>query len=104
MRRELIIGATALSLFTGSQAWAQAVIEFAPEQRVKIKEYVVRQKVKPLTVREQLVVGGTIPADAELYTVPSDWGPGVSSYRYVYSGNRVVFVEPSTRKVIQILE
>jgi hypothetical protein len=86
-----------------SQAFAQSTsLTIAPEQRTKIKEFVVREKVKPITVKERLTVGATLPADVELAAVPADWGPEVRSYRYVYSDN--VRVEPSSRKVVQIID
>ena len=104
MRREFIIGATALSIFAGSEALAQtAVVQISPEQRVKIKEYVLREKVKPVVIKD-VTVGAALPSDVELVAVPSDWGPSFATYRYIYSGNRVVLVEPSSRKVIQIIE
>jgi len=110
MKRALIVSAAIAALALGASApsFAQGVgvqvgpvgagISFAPEQRTRIKEYVVKEHVAP--IREQVRVGATIPADVELRTVPSDWGPSVSRYSYVYSGDRVYFVEPSTRKVI----
>jgi Protein of unknown function (DUF1236) len=104
MRREILIATTALTIVAGGQAWAQTVIELNPQQRTTIKEYVVREKVKPITVKERIVVGATLPTEVELVTVPSAWGPSVVKYRYVYDGNRVVFVDPSSRKVIQIIE
>jgi len=55
-------------------------------------------------MRERIVVGATVPDDVELRAVPSDWGPTVARYRYVYANDHVVLVEPSTRKVIQIVE
>jgi hypothetical protein len=39
-----------------------------------------------------------------LHAVPRDWGPVLGRYRYVYSGDDVVLVEPSTRRVIQVIE
>ena len=48
--------------------------------------------------------GATLPTEVELHAVPNDWGPGLSRYRYVYSGDDVVLVEPSTRRVIQVIE
>ena len=36
--------------------------------------------------------------------VPSDWGPDLVKYRYVNWDNRVVLVEPSSRRVIQIID
>ena len=104
MKRFAVLAATALSVVLGAQALAQQVaVEIAPDMRTKIKEYVVKEKVRPVTIREQVVVGAALPADVELRTVPSDWGPTVSKYRYVYHDNRVVLVEPTSRKVIQIL-
>src|SRR5262245_11249897 len=47
----------------------------APEQRTVIKRYVVERKVKPITVKERVAVGATLPADVELLAVPGDWGP-----------------------------
>ncbi|TAK46616.1 MAG: DUF1236 domain-containing protein [Xanthobacteraceae bacterium] len=81
-----------------------AGINFAPEQRTRIKEYVVKERVAPVTVRERITVGATLPDDVELRAVPSDWGPSVTKYRYVYSENRVYFVEPSSRRVVYELD
>jgi len=77
-----------------------AGINFAPEQRTHIREYVTRERVAPVTVKERLRVGARLPADVELRSVPADWGPSVSKYRYVYSNDHVYFVEPSSREVV----
>ena len=115
MRRTLMVASAAalLALGASSSALAQGVgvqvgpvgagISFAPEQRTRIKEYVVKERVAPVTVRERRV-GARLPADVELRTVPADWGPSVTKYRYVYSDNRVYFVEPSTREIIYELD
>jgi hypothetical protein len=105
MKRAIIGGVAALAIMASSEAFAQSTsVTIAPEQRTKIKEFVVREKVKPVTVKERLTVGATLPADVELAAVPADWGPEVRSYRYVYSDNHVVLVEPSSRKVVQIID
>ena len=98
MKRFMIL-ATAALLTTG--AFAQtATVEIAPEQRTKIKQYVTTQKVAPVTVKEKVTVGSTLPAGVRLSPVPSDWGPSVTKYQYFYSDNHVYFVEPSTRKIV----
>jgi hypothetical protein len=114
--KKLILGITAAAALIATPAFSQtttittpsagpsASITLAPEQRTRIKQYVVQQKVKPATVKERIAVGGTLPADVELQMVPNDWGPEVSKYRYVYSDNHVVLVEPSSRRVVQIVE
>ena len=98
-----MILATAALLSTAAYAQT-AVVQIAPEQRTKIKEYVVQKKMAPITMTDKVVVGATIPQSVELVAVPSDWGPSVSKYKYIYSDNHVVLVEPSSRKVIQIID
>jgi len=101
MKSFLLAGATALSVVLAGQAFAQrATVEIAPDQRTRIKEYVVKEKVRPVTVREQVRVGAKLPADVELRDVPSDWGPSVTRYKYIYSGDRVHLVDPTSREVI----
>ena len=61
-----------------------------PEQRTKIKQYVMQQKVRPANIKERVTVGATLLADVELLAVPNDWGSDVTKYRYVYTDNHVV--------------
>ena len=79
-----------------------ARFELGPEQRTRIKQYVVREQVAP--VRERITVGATLPADVELRTVPSEWGPWSSRYRYVYAGEQIYLVEPSSRRVVRAID
>ena len=113
--KRIVISAVALAALS-SAAFAQSTtvtttsptattqVTIAPEQRTKIKSYVTTQKVQPITVKEKVVVGATLPADVTLQTVPSDWGTDVTKYRYVYVDNHVAFVDPSSRKVITIVD
>ena len=64
----------------------------------------VKEKVAPVRVQERIAVGARLPADVELRSVPSTWGPKFSKYRYVYSDDRVYLVEPSNRTVIQVID
>src|SRR5262245_40412304 len=90
MKREFIIAATALSIFAGSEALAQtAVIQLSPDQRVRIKEYIVREKVRPVVIKDA-TIGTALPSDVELLATPPTWGPGFVNYRYVYAGDHVL--------------
>ena len=114
MKRTMIAAAAVavLALGASNPSFAQGVgvqigpvgagITFAPEQRTRIREYVAKERVAP--IRERVTVGARLPAEVELRTVPSDWGPSVTKYRYVYSDNRVYFVEPSSREVVHVLD
>jgi hypothetical protein len=113
MKRSVLAGVAVLALAVPALAQTTittttpsigSTVTIAPEQRTRIREYVVERRVAPYRVQEQVRVGVTLPTEVELHTVPSDWGPELSRYRYVYSGDDVVLVEPSTRRVIQVIE
>ena len=76
----------------------------APEQRTVIKQYVTSHKVAPVKLKDRVSVGATLPASVRLAPVPAEWGPTYSNYRYVYSDNHVYFVEPSTRRVVTVVD
>jgi Protein of unknown function (DUF1236) len=110
MKRAVII-ASAVALLGVGQAFAQTVgvrsgdtVVIEPEQRTTIKQYIAKERVAPVHVRKKIVVGEELPADVELRTVPSTWGPKLTKYRYIYSDNHVYLVEPSDRKVIDEIE
>ena len=83
---------------------AGATVRIEPEYRTRIKSYVTEHKVRPVETRERIVVGTKVPTDVELTAVPSDWGPSVTKYRYVYSNNRVMLVDPATRTVVHEID
>jgi len=111
MKYTLIAPAAVVAITLGTAAPSNAQsgpvgrdVVIAPEQRTLIKEYVMKEHVAPVTVQERVAVGAKIPANVELRTVPSGWGPSVAKYRYIYSDNHVYFVEPSSREVVSVIE
>jgi hypothetical protein len=103
MMKPFMILATAALLSSGALAQT-ATVDIAPEQRAKIKQHVTTQKIAPVTLKEKVTVGATLPADVRLSPVPADWGPSVTKYQYVYSDNNVYLVEPSSRKVVTVID
>jgi hypothetical protein len=99
----LAVPTVAIALLVGTQAMAQTVV-IAPEQRTTIKEYVVKEKVRPYKLQSRVTVGAVLPAEVELAPVPETWGPTFRSYRYVYTGDDVVLVDPSDRRVVQVID
>ena len=110
MNRIVLVSVAALALFASSESFSQGVgvqvgpvgagINFAPEERTRVKEYVVKERVPRVTVKERYRVGATVPADVELREVPSDWGPSVRSYRYYHTDSGIHFVNPTDRRVV----
>jgi hypothetical protein len=112
MKKLFIIAAAASILATAATAQTtvtttgtgSAAIQIEPEYRTKIKSYVTEKRVRPVTSQERIVVGAKVPASVELEAVPADWEPSVSKYRYVYSNNRVMLVDPGTRTVVHEID
>ena len=102
MKRFMILAAAAL--LSGSALAQTAAVQIAPEQRTVIHKYVTEKQVPAARLNEKVVVGATIPQNVELATVPSEWGPTFTKYRYIYADNHVYFVEPSTRKVVTVVD
>jgi hypothetical protein len=107
MKRLILSTVAALAFLAPVPSYAQTTgvaVEIVPEQRTRIKQYVVEEKVAPARITERVTVGATLPAEVELHAVPQTWGPSVSRYRYVYYNDNVVLVEPSSRRVIHIID
>jgi hypothetical protein len=110
--KKLILAAAAVALMsTGAPAQttvttgaASATVQIEPETRTRIKTYVTEQKVRPVMTKERIVVGATVPSDVELVVVPPEWGPSLTKYRYVYSNDRVLLVDPGSRAVVQEID
>ena len=103
--KRILIGVAAAAIVATSAVGQTLIIE--PQQRTVIRNYVVQQRVQPVEVRERVVVGATIPAEVELAPVPEALYadvPTLRPYRYFVWDNRFVLVEPSSRRVIQIVE
>jgi hypothetical protein len=98
MKRDILGASVALLLFSGAALAQTVVIE--PQQRTRIKEYVERQSVPRVTVRERIHVGSSVPRDVELREVPEDWGPSMRRYRYFHSEHGVHLVDPESRSVV----
>ena len=102
--RKVVLGAVLAGLVGIGSVMAQTTVVVTPEQRTQIKEYVVKHKIAGVTVKEKITVGATVPGDVQLVTVPTEWGPAVQSYRYIYTDNQVYFVDPSTRRVVHVID
>jgi hypothetical protein len=102
MKRNWLYGVLGLVFFTGCDASAQyfAAIDLAPTQREYIKDYVLKERIKPTIIAERISMGVTVPSFVELRPVPADWGPSVQRLFYFYSGERVHFVDPQSRRVV----
>jgi len=107
MRHLMLAGAAATLLVSGYAMAQDATLTIEPAHRTIIKQYIVKEKVRPIRVKETVTVGAVVPADVELQAVPEtiyDEAPEVKNYEYFDWDGKVVFVEPHSRKVVQIVD
>lgn len=113
MKKLLLLSAAAVLISTGAFAQStvvtttgtgHAAVQIEPQYRTKIKSYITEHRVRPVTTKEKIVVGAAVPSDVELEAVPAEWGPSLTKYRYVYSGDRVMLVDPGSRTVVQEID
>ncbi|TYO68167.1 DUF1236 domain-containing protein [Bradyrhizobium hipponense] len=113
MKKLLLLSAAAVLISTGAFAQStvvtttgtgHAVVQIEPEYRTRIKSYITEHRLRPVTTKEKIIVGATVPSEVELEAVPADWGPSLIKYRYVYSGDRVMLVDPGSRTVVQEID
>ena len=119
MKQVLIATTAALALCVAAPAFAQTTsttvtttapsatgaLTIAPEKRTVIKQRL--STARPVQLKERVTVGATVPSDVELVDVPETVVtevPAVRSYRYFRYGDDVVLVDPSSRRVVQILD
>jgi hypothetical protein len=76
-----------------------STVGLAAEPPAEVVTYVRKEHVPTVAVKEKIVVGEALPATVELRTIPK-----YTQYRYAVVNNQRVIVEPSTRKVIKIIE
>jgi len=72
------------------------------EQQSKVRAYVVKEKPASMKITESVTVGAALPSSVTLQTLPAD--VGVTQYRYAVVNDKTVLVEPSSRKIVQIIE
>ncbi|HEY6577728.1 MAG TPA: DUF1236 domain-containing protein [Rhizomicrobium sp.] len=78
-----------------------------PEERTAVHDYIVKERVRPERVTEDVTIGAPIPPDVELQPVPEQLYtevPEARHYEYFDWNGRMVFVDPDSRKVVQIIE
>jgi hypothetical protein len=77
--------------------------ELIPETRwPQFRGYIVQQAVPSYTYSSDLTVGTVLPEQGvTYYDVPADYGP--TRYRYTVVNSQPVLVEPSSRRVVQII-
>lgn len=69
------------------------VIQPPPAQ---VQTYVTTQRIEPVYLQGEVVVGAILPRSVMLYDIPQ------SPYRYTYVNGRTVLVDPQTNQIVYV--
>lgn len=65
-----------------------------PPDRVRI--YVLSNRVEPVLLESEVVIGATVPESVELYAIPD------YRYRYIYVDGEPILVDAGTRRIVHV--
>ena len=106
MKIHRLLSVVAVAALASGSAWAQSstttTTTITTDQAAKVKTYVMKEHKPSVKFSGTVAVGTALPADVEFYALPDE--VGVDQYRYTVVNDRTVLVEPSTRKIIRIIE
>jgi phage tail tape-measure protein len=79
-----------------------ALGSISAQDRTYVREYVVQHKRPSARVQGDVVVGATLPQQVAVY--PVEGNAAFSNYRYTYVNGRAVLVDPSSRRVVYVID
>jgi len=89
---------------TTTSSGASTTVTIQPEVRTKVKQYVTTSKPKAVTAPSGVTIskGTVLPETVEIQSFPAD--VGVTEYRYAVVGDQTVLVEPSSRRIVEVID
>ncbi len=96
--------ATTTTTTGGAVATAGATtVTIQPEVRATVREYVTTSKPKSVAVPSGFTVstGAMLPEAIEVQSFPTT--VGVTQYRYAVVGDQTVLIEPSSRRIVEVI-
>ncbi len=107
MKYAAITATMAIGILSGTPVLAAGEttdLHVPPQTSVDVREWVVKNKPRAYRFKAPVVIGGAVPGEVETSTVPKEWGPDLQTYHYVYADNRVYLLDPTSRRVVYIID
>lgn len=99
MKIHLVPAAAGLLLLAGIGVATADQVIVTPEQQTIIREHVHKHPLASINLLGvELNVGSALPDTVELQSIPD------VQYRYVVVDNHTVLVDPSTRRIVQVID
>jgi len=103
----LAAGIAAATAQTSGMTEPSMALQLTPQQRTEIYQAVSNNKLRtPPPPNTPVTVGAQIPPVTELYALPESVTTDVPSakfYRYTIAQNHVLIVDPTTLKVVDVI-
>jgi len=103
-----LLGGAPVAAQTGGLGGPDMSLQLSAQQRTAIYQTVTTDKVRtPPPPGTPTNVGAQIPATTELYALPESVtkeSPSAKFYRYTIVDNRVVIVDPTNLKVVEVIQ
>ena len=75
----------------------------ADDRRAGFNTYVVKEKRTSYKYNRDVVIGAELPSSGvTYYEVPAEYG--VKNYRYTVVNDRTVLVDPSSHRIVQVIQ
>jgi hypothetical protein len=114
MKKALIVAATlfAVPAFAqtsttgGAAVGTTGSLTITTDQEARLGQIIQRNPVRRAG-ETSFTVGATLPAEVELQTLPQEFVtevPTVSTYRYVATNGGIALVDPSSRRVVRVIQ
>jgi uncharacterized protein YcfJ len=79
-----------------------AVGSISEQDQAYVRSYVVKHRRQSVSIDGDVRVGATLPREVTFY--PVEGNPAFANYRYAWVNDRAVVVEPSSRRVIYVVD
>ncbi len=74
------------------------------DQRPRFREYVVREHISSYRLHEPVTAGTVLPPKSvTFYPIPREFGVP-PQYRYGMVNDQVILVEPTTRRIVEVID
>jgi hypothetical protein len=104
MKRLFLAGLLAFAFISTPASAGRDKIKMPNELRAKISAYVVQKQITPATLKSKVRRGRKMEDGVQLLDVPVEWGADLAKYKYVYGQNRVMFIEPGSRTIVDVIK
>jgi hypothetical protein len=105
--KAIVAGAIA-ALLIGPAAAQETKLTIEPGHSAVLHQYVTTERMQPAVVKMHFELGTAVPDSIKTKPVPLGMVakvPEVRNYEYfVADGGKIVFVEPYTRRIVQIVQ